>query len=88
MLQLTGLSMLGHHQPLVTYASIGEQQNMLVLERGERKNGTILHRHPSPTRSPSTALEEKRLRPENSTEGNCKLALCAFAQGLDRRQKS
>ncbi|KAK9957299.1 hypothetical protein ABG768_011559 [Culter alburnus] len=53
MLQLTGLRMLGHHRPLVTYANIGEQQNMLVqeLERGERKKGTILHRHPSPTLS-------------------------------------
>lgn len=42
--------------------------------------------------SPSMALEEKRLRPENSEQGNCKLALCAFAQGLtgdkslDRRE--
>lgn len=86
--------MLGHHQPLVTYANIEELQNMLVqeLERGEGrekgKKGTILQPHTSPTHSPSTALEEKRLRPENSTEGNCKLALCAFAQGLDRRQKS
>ncbi|ROK35754.1 hypothetical protein DPX16_17497 [Anabarilius grahami] len=77
MLQLTGLRMLDHHRPLVTYANIGEQQNMLVqeLERGERKKGTILHRHPSPMLSPSMALEEKRLRPENSEQGNCKLAL-------------
>lgn len=94
MLQLTGLRMLGHHRPLVTSANIGEQQNMLVqeLERGERKKGAILHRHPSPTLSPSMAMEEKRLRPENSEQGNCKLALCAFAQGLtgdkslDRRE--
>lgn len=59
---------------------------MLVQElgRGERKKGTILHRHPSPMLSPSTALEEKRLRPEKSAQGNCKLALCAFAQGLTK----
>lgn len=38
--------------------------------------------NPSPIIPPSAEQEGKRLRPENCTRTDCKLALCAFAQGL------
>lgn len=38
--------------------------------------------NPSPTIPPSAEQEEERLRPEKCARTDCKLALCAFAQGL------
>lgn len=67
------------------YSSAGSEKRR---ER-ERREQSL----PSPTLSPSMALKgKKRLRAEKRAQGNCKLALCVFAQGLtgdkslDRRE--
>lgn len=58
-------------------------RDMLIHNREEGREihgrGPLPHH---PTIPPSAEQEEKRLRPENRAPTDCKLALCAFAQGL------
>lgn len=75
---LTGTVMLDPLSPTPILKNHTRHANTRTGKRGEK----YMEEDPSPTIPPSAEQEEKRLRPENRAPTDCKLALCAFAQGL------